>query len=82
MEAPVAALGDVAVDDERLVGREVEEAERVLRRRQPALHVVAAAEHVVGLLGARVEHVLVPVRERAVQVRRGLVEPEREARPT
>ena len=34
VEAPVAAVGDVAVDDQRLVGREVEEAERVVRRRR------------------------------------------------
>ena len=74
--------GMSAVDDERLVGREVEEAERVLRRRQPALHVVAAAEHVVGLLGARVEHVLVPVRERAVQVGRRLRRARRRGSPT
>ena len=78
VEAPIAAVGDVAVDDQRLVGREIEEAERVVRGVEAALDVVTAGELVVGLGGARVEHVLVPVRERAVEVGAGLGEPERE----
>ena len=76
MEAPVPALRDVALDDERFVGSEVEEAECVLGDLETgSRQILASTEHVVLLFGARVEHVLVPERDRPAKLGGRLVEP-------